>query len=567
VAFLPNRAGRTQVYVVPRNGGDARAVTSNPLGVSAFRWSPDGKEIAYRAREPGSEGDANGPHVADRPDDLERLWIVEVATGAVRQVTRGEVRIDEFEWLDSGHLLAIASDHPTEEVWNAGVFAISTHESKDTAAEMRVARPKQPFNGLTLSPHRKQWGVLSTDRGGPIAHDLFLQSVGSSEARNVTASLDRAVVETRWQDDSNVFVRIADGFHYRIVHIDSHNIAERVDLPYTVRAFDVARDGTLIFVGTDFNRLPELFLRRPRGAITQIGELQSGWAGIQLRDAEIFHFKSFDGSPIEAALMKPPAAGGGRPGVRSPTLHEPSSDAAPSASEAAPTPGTKAPLVVFAHGGPASSFTADYFWFNAWPQLLAARGYQVLLVNPRGSVGYGEKFLEANRADLGGGDFKDIMAAVDAVVARGEVDPERLGIGGWSYGAQMTQWAIGHTRRFKAAVSGQGVFDEAFEYYTEDDPAADEWYFGTPWEHPDVFARNSPSAFISNARTPTLIVHMEGDKVNPVSQSQALYRALKRMGVETVLVTYPEATHLPGQETHQVDVMKRMIDWYDRHLK
>lgn len=159
------------------------------------------------------------------------------------------------------------------------------------------------------------------------------------------------------------------------------------------------------------------------------------------------------------------------------------------------------------------------------------------------------------------------MAAVDTVVARGEVDPDRMGIGGWSYGAQMTQWAIGHTNRFKAAVSGQGVFDEAFEYYTEDGPAADEWYFGTPWEHPDIYARNSPATFIGNAKTPTLIVHMEGDVTNPLSQSQSLYRALKHLGVEAMLVTYPEDGHLPRQEPFQVDVLKRMLDWYDRHLK
>jgi dipeptidyl aminopeptidase/acylaminoacyl peptidase len=210
---------------------------------------------------------------------------------------------------------------------------------------------------------------------------------------------------------------------------------------------------------------------------------------------------------------------------------------------------------------------SDYFWFNAWPQLLVTHGYQVLLVNPRGSVGYGEPFEKANRADLGGGDFKDLMAATDAVIARGEVDSDRLGIGGWSYGAQMTQWAIGHTTRFKAAVSGQGVFDEAFEFYTEDGPAADEWYLGTPWEHPDVYARNSPSTFIGNARTPTLIVHMEGDVTNPLSQSQGLYRALKHLGVEAEFITYPQDAHLPRQEQFQIDVMKRMIEWYDRHLK
>jgi dipeptidyl aminopeptidase/acylaminoacyl peptidase len=173
----------------------------------------------------------------------------------------------------------------------------------------------------------------------------------------------------------------------------------------------------------------------------------------------------------------------------------------------------------------------------------------VLMVNPRGSAGYGEKFLMANRGDWGGGDFKDLLAALDAVIARGETDPNRLGIGGWSYGGEMTQWAIGHTNRFKAAVTGGGVFDQAAEFETENSPAGDEWYFGTPWDQPDVFARNSPATFIRNARTPTLIVHGENDHNNPVGQSRGLYRALKHYGVECELIVYPDEGHLPRSRT------------------
>jgi dipeptidyl aminopeptidase/acylaminoacyl peptidase len=190
-----------------------------------------------------------------------------------------------------------------------------------------------------------------------------------------------------------------------------------------------------------------------------------------------------------------------------------------------------------------------------------------LFVNPRGSIGYGEKFVAANRADLGGGDYKDILAALDVVIARGDIDAGRVGIAGWSYGGQMTEWAIGHTNRFRAAVVGEGVYDEASEYGTEDASADDEWQFGTPWEHPDVYARNSPATFIRNAKTPTLIVHDEDDATNPVGQSKALFRALKRVGVETELVTYPGEPHLPRQEQHQVDIMKRMLDWFDQHMK
>ncbi len=131
----------------------------------------------------------------------------------------------------------------------------------------------------------------------------------------------------------------------------------------------------------------------------------------------------------------------------------------------------------------------------------------------------------------------------------------------------MTQWAITQTNRFRAAVTGGGVFDQAAEFETEDSPAGDEWYFGTPWEHPEVFARNSPATYIRNARTPTLILHGENDQNNPVNQSRALYRALKHYGVESELVIYPGEGHLPRQEKHQIDMLERMLEWFDRYLK
>lgn len=374
VAFLSNRTGQTQVYVISRNGGEAHAVTKSPTSVQAFRWSPDGTRIAYLAAEPNPTQGTNAPHVADRPEDVARLWVIDTSTGATRRLTEGTLRIDEFGWLTLDRLLAVASDHPADETWTTALYEIGV---ANPGATRVIGHPKQPFGVLTFSPDHKQFGFLSTDHAGPIPHDLFVQSVDGAPARNLTTAIDRKVTEIHWQDESNVFVRVAEGFRYRIARIDSKGSTHWMTLPHSVRAFDVARDGTLIFSGVGFTQLPELFLRHPNGQIVQLGHLQeNAWAGVQLSDAEIFQFRSFDGTPIEAALMKP------RP---------------------APAARTKAPLIVLAHGGPASSFSSDYFWFNSWPQLLVTHGYQVLLVNPRGSTGYGEQFLEANRADLGVG--------------------------------------------------------------------------------------------------------------------------------------------------------------------
>lgn len=536
LAFLSNRTGSMQVYVMSADGGEARAVTASESGVNSFQWSPDGRQISFLAREPTSKQkqDGHDEKIADSEKDLARLWIVDLDSGKVRQVTTGAWRIEEFDWLSADRIIAIATDHPSAEVLTEAIYEISVTDGRTVL----IDQPNQPFTKLSVAPGRKHFTFRSTRTGGPEPYDLFLQLVNGGSAKDVTSSIDRAVLESQWQDGTTTWVRVADGFRNRIFRIDSHGVVEAIDLPYSAGSFDVAPDGTLGFVGMGFNRLPEIFLRRTDGEISQVSHLQEGWDGIRLIDPEILRFKSFDRTQVEAALFKP----------------------------ADKTKGEKLPLVLLVHGGPAGNFSADYYWFNSWPQLLAARGYQVLLVNPRGSTGYGEKFLKANRADWGGGDFKDLMVALDTVVARGETDLHRIGIGGWSYGGEMTEWAITQTSRFKAAVAGGGVFDQTAEFESEEIPDPDEWYLGTPWEQPAVFARNSPSTYIRKAKTPTLILHGEDDDTNPVSQSQALYRALKRYGVETQLVVYPGETHLPRQEKHQIDVLERMVDWFDRHL-
>jgi dipeptidyl aminopeptidase/acylaminoacyl peptidase len=320
-----------------------------------------------------------------------------------------------------------------------------------------------------------------------------------------------------------LYFRVADGFRYRLYRLAGNSAPAPIDLPHSSGDFAIAHDGALAYVAFGFNRLPEVFVQQEKGPAKQVSHVHEAWDGITLSDAELFRFKSFDRAEIEAALMKP----------------------------ASPKPGTKLPLILYVHGGPAGSFSATY---SSWPQLLVAHGYEVLMVNPRGSASYGEEFLKANRADWGGGDFKDLMAGVDTVLARGETDSNRLGIGGWSYGGYMAEWAITQTNRFKAAVSGAGMFDLAAEFGTENEPAYDEWYFGTPWERPERFAHSSPYMYVRNAKTPTLILQGENDPVDPPGQSTALYRALKRYGIESELVTYPREPHGPREEKHEIDI-------------
>jgi dipeptidyl aminopeptidase/acylaminoacyl peptidase len=539
LAVLSNRnGGKPQVLMLSPDGGTPVQLTTRKYGVTAFRWSPDGRSIAYLARDDEAPDEDHGPQIADDERAQARLWVIDVASRSSRRLggmREAGYRIDEFEWQDAAHLLAVASATPRVEEFNTAVYRVATGDGRFTP----VSRPPQPFNGLTVSPDGARFAVRSTRAHGPLERDLFIGTVERDDLGAALGLPDLAVAELKWHEAKVLWLCLVDGFYRRLYRYSPGEAAVGIDVPLSVVSFDVARDGRVAFAGEDFGHLEEIYLRDAQGHVQQLSHLQPPASGIRLAATSIFRVRSFDGTPIEAALMKPDTSPAGR----------------------------KWPLVLLVHGGPSSSFAAGYGWETAWAQMLASHGYEVLLVNPRGSNGYGETFLEANRGDWGGGDYRDLMAVLDAVIARGQTDAARLGIGGWSYGGEMSEWAITQTRRFKAAVAGAGVFNQAAEFETERDPAGDEWYFGTPWEQPKMFARNSPSSYIRNAHTPTLILDGQDDRSNPVGQSQGLYRALKHFKVETELVTYPGEGHSPRSWSSNLDMFTRILDWYDRHLQ
>ena len=536
LAFLSDRQDRMQIYLLPNDGGEARPLTEGKSAVRSFRWSPGGRQIAYLASPPptdvdeSKDKDKDDAKVADREQDLAQLWLVDPDSKKSRQLSKGSWKIQQFEWASNTELIAVASDQPRQERWDSALFKISITADK----LVRFSKPSEPFGELNVSPDGTEIAYVGARDGGPSPHDLFLMPASGSEGRDVTASIDRPVRGVKWQDKNTAIISVADGFRNKLFRVTKEGHMSAIPLDYSNGDYDVTANGTAVYVRLGFDSLPELYVQQPKGAARQVTHLQEGWTDIPLRDAELFRFKSFDGKEIEAALMKPPK-----------TKRRP-------------------PLILYVHGGPAGNFSASY---SSWAQLLVAHGYEVLMVNPRGSSAYGEEFLKANHNDWGGGDYKDVMAGVEAVLAKGEADPERLGIGGWSYGGYMAEWAITQTNRFKAAVSGAGMFNLASEFGTEVGPAGDEWYFGTPWEHPEHFAHSSPETYIKNARTPTLILQGESDPIDPMGQSTSLYRALKRYNVDTELVTYPREPHGFREEKHQEDVLTRMLSWFDRYLK
>ena len=542
LAFLSDREDdQQQVYLMRADGGEGLPITKGKRNVKSFEWSPDGKQIAFLAPDAKTEAEEkkvkekDDAHVVDKEDKRARLWLVTSVTRETRVLTKRDWEITEFAWLPSGDRLIVeATDHPESDQYTQRIFSMDT----SNGAMKQLVAPRGPFGELRVSADGKTVSYVGSREDGPEPHDLLLLPVGGHAARNLTgASLDRPVEDYHWEKDGSLVLVAANGFS--TVFLTYSADGARHDLspsPLPTGSFAVSPEGVLAFVSQNATQPEELWLWDQKTQPQQISHLNEAWKEYTLSAPHYYRYKSFDGTEIEAALLKPPGYDGK----------------------------LKLPLIALIHGGPTGRWSEA---IDTWGQLLATHGYAVFYPNIRGSVGYGQKFVESNRGDWGGGDFQDVMAGVKDLVERGIADPNRLGIGGWSYGGYMAEWAITQTNDFKVAVSGAGMANLISEFGTEDHPAGDEWFYGVPWEKPEGFLNSSPFIHLKNAKTPTLVLQGDADPVDPPGQSQELYRGLKRYGVETELAVYPREPHGFHEEKHLLDRLNRILAWYDKYLK
>jgi dipeptidyl aminopeptidase/acylaminoacyl peptidase len=540
LAFLSDRGDETQIYLLRADGGEAWPLTTGKNSVRTFEWSPDGTRIAFLA--PEAQSDAEKQRAKDKADarvvDFDEpdahLWTVDVTSGAVTGLIGAPWEFDDVRWFPDGKaLLAVATDRPASDQWTNRIYRIDA----DAPVMKSVAAPSGPFGDVRVSKDGRQIAYIGARVDGPDAHDLYALPLDGSAPRNLTATpVDRPVIEYVWSADGSFLVNVEQGFRSELWTVSAAGQAIRLGAPGLVaRGLAPDPSGAIWFVGETATQLPELTEWSASAGPALRSHVNEALTGVRTVTPELVTYKTFDGRQIEAALLTP-----------------------------AGRPKTPLPTVVLIHGGPTGAWRDT---FDSWGQLLATAGYAVFSPNVRGSTGYGYDFMVLNRADWGGGDFKDVMAGVDWLVSQHIADPSRLGIAGWSYGGYMASWAITQTTRFKAAVTGAGMSDLAAEFGTERGPAYDEWFYGLPYERPEGFRKSSPLTYITKARTPTLILQGEEDVTDPIGQSQALYRALKRYGVETELVLYPREGHGLREEKHLVDRLTRIVGWFDRHLQ
>jgi len=542
LAFLSSRLEKTQVYLIPADGGEAFPLTECETGVRSFEWSPDGGNIALLSTQPDTpeeekkKKEKNDARVIDRDRKNPYISIMDRETREIRKLTDEKWRISSFLWMPDGKQMIIsATDHPQPELFTDMIYSVDVQ-----SGEMKkIIRPEGPFGDLKVSPKGTILSFTGSRNDGPTAHDLFLLSLSGEKARNITAStIDRPINSYIWQKNGRILALAATGFTRTLYSLSQDGKIEKQ------RRFDVqpssfaAFKDILVFVGETAAKCPELWIFSEKGLVEKASHFNEKWDNVDLIQPEVFSYKSFDDVEIEAALLKPT------------TYRE----------------GTRVPLVALIHGGPTGAWSDR---FNAWAQLLADQGFAVFCPNIRGSVGYGYTFMVMNRRDWGGADFKDVMAGVDYLIKQGIADPERLGIGGWSYGGYMAAWAVTQTDRFRASVSGAPMTDLALEYGAESNSinAYDTWFLGTPYENLDLFIERSPMTYIKNVTTPTLILCGENDSTDPIAQCYQFHRGLKRYGVETDFVVYPREGHGIREENHRIDVLERMVKWFEKYMK
>lgn len=544
LAFLSNREGTSQIYALSMSGGEAQALTKSKTGIRGFEWSPDGTKIAFLSADPKTEEEEkkikakDDAYIVDHNIKNQRLRILDMHSREVKTLTDEKWRISEFIWMpDSTQFLLSATDHPRRDL-NSNRLILLTLANSDIK---EIETPAGPFRHLSVSKDGSTLYYLGArTKDGPSAHDLYKRPLAGGKAQNLTSSsVDQLIFSFTLRKDGSILFLAAQGFTASFFTLDKSGRIEelRKFKVHPSRSF-AANLKLLAFVGETATQAPELWISRSPGKQERATDFNKPWDTVPLIKPEIVHYPSFDGKEIEAALLKP---AGYKKGIR-------------------------IPFVVLVHGGPAGMFSDS---FNAWSQLLAARGFAVLLPNIRGSYGYGHDFLIINRYDWGGGDWKDVMAGVDFVMTSGIADPEKLGIGGWSYGGYMAAWAVTQTDRFKASVSGAPMTDLASEFGTESNGVniGDTWALGTPYKNLDLFIQRSPVTFVKNVKTPILLLNGEEDPTDPIGQCQQFYRGLRRYNVETEFVAYPRMGHGPREEKHKLDVLNRMIRWFEKYLK
>lgn len=524
-----------RLFVLPLDGGEALMVADDRR-VSGFEWSPDGKTIAFlSADEPAAAKNpderksdvrvinkavyrANGAGYVD-PTSLTHIWTVEPGQPA-KQVTKGKFDESNIAWSPDGsriYFTARRVAEPYYETPHTNLYSVSP----DGSGEKQVLNFDGELRDYTFSPDGQRLAFLGVGNHKPVQSytqpDLFvIDNLADAIPRNLTATYDFDIGGgiggdqhaprggnpggAVWsRDGRSILVSVAEHGRADLERIDAATgkVEALTRGNHEVVSYTASSDASrLALVVSTATNIGDLFaLDAASGKLTQLTDVNPAF---QVTEPEEFWYQSFDGKRIQAWIQKPPDF-----------------DAA-----------KKYPLILEIHGGPHSAYGFTYTHEFQW---MAAKGYVVLYTNPRGSTSYGQEFGNIIQYEYPGNDYRDLMAGVDQLLGRGYIDSNRLGVTGGSGGGVLTNWTVGHTTRFKAAVSQRSIADWAGFWYTADfwlsHPT---WFRAAPWEDPADFTRRSPITYVKNITTPMMFIEGEADyRTPPADGGEMMFRALK----------------------------------------
>jgi dipeptidyl aminopeptidase/acylaminoacyl peptidase len=547
------RAG-TATVVLLRDGRMTLLTTVKGVA-GTVRWSPDGRQVAFLAtvgaKKLTGAVEAGARQIGEiglaRDEDEQRIAVVPASGGDYRLVSPSDTFIYEYDWTPDGKGFVVTSAKGNGD--NNWWIATLGHVDADQGSLRVIAAPKMQMNMPHVSPDGRTVafiGGLMSDFGS-VGGDVYTVPLEGGEPVDVTPDYKGTFNGIAWRG-KEILTSVLAGSDAGIAAIDPDARATRMlwQAPVGVSA---GRDGRFVFsadgrvaasVTEDFEhaprivagRLPELvpITRDNDSFAPQVAARSVGWTN--------------EGFSVQGWLLGPRTADAGK----------------------------QYPMIVQVHGGPAAAVSPRYVSAgdngNALVRDLVKEGYFVFMPNPRGSYGQGAAFTRANRRDFGGGDWRDILAGVDAAVARAPIDGNRLGLMGHSYGGFMTMWGVTHSRRFKAAVAGAGIANW-ISYYGQN--GIDQWmvpYFGaTMYDDPAIYRAGSPIESIKAARTPTLIYVGERDVECPPAQSFEFWHALRALGVPTTLLVYDGEGHAFRKPENHRDLRARAIAWFNKYLK
>ncbi|TMP94258.1 MAG: S9 family peptidase [Verrucomicrobia bacterium] len=519
------------------------------------RWSHDGKQIAFLYIEGAGGG---GPLMAaaattgviDTAIHNQRIAILDTTSGRLRQVSPPNLHIYDYDWSpDDKKFVATAAPGPGDNNWwIAQIYAIDIAKGEATSIykpSLQVAVPRWSPDGTSIAFIE---GLMSDEgfHGG----DLFTISADGHDILNRTEKRNSSASSLFWLTPDRILLTEIVGGESAISELALGNNsvrtiwkrAEHIHAFGNFPNFALSKDGKFAAAARNSYETPPEIWTGPIGESRQLTSNNSGQSPTWGK-AESLQWTN-EGFDIQGWLLPPARVESGK----------------------------KYPMVVLIHGGPSSATTpewpASFGMARAIIAALSSRGYYVLLPNPRGSYGQGEDFTRANVKDFGGGDLRDILAGVDAAIAKYPIDPARLGVTGWSYGGYMTMWTVTQTNRFHGAVAGAGVANWQ-SYYGQN--LIDQWmipFFGSSvYDDPAVYRKSSPIEYIKKVKTPTLVIVGERDAECPTPQSYEFWHALRTLGIPTQLVVHPGEGHLYLKPENQIDRLDRTVAWFDKYLK